>query len=196
MTDLPCTALDATSLSVALPVIAADLGGSAIEAFWAGTSFLLTSTVFQPTYASLSHIFGRKPLIFVALTLFAIGAIVAAVAQNFMTLLIGRSIQGVGAGGIISLTEIVVTDMVPLKERGKWFGFLSSMWAIGSVSGPIIGGAFAQKGTIVWLSLSVKRANLCQSHGDGYSGSTCPLSGSDMSWFSSFSIYSIVAPRL
>lgn len=56
-------ALDATSLSVALPIISHELGGTAIEAFWSGTSFLLTSTVFQPNFASLSHIFGRKPLV-------------------------------------------------------------------------------------------------------------------------------------
>lgn len=115
-------ALDATSLSVALPIIASKLHGTAIEAFWSGTSFLLTSTVFQPNYASFSHIFGRKPLVYVALTFFTVGAIIAALAKDFTTMLVGRSLQGVGAGGIISLTEIVITDMVPLRERGKWFG--------------------------------------------------------------------------
>ena len=115
-------ALDATSLSVALPIIASKLHGTAIEAFWSGTSFLLTSTVFQPSYASFSHIFGRKPLVYVALTFFTVGAIIAALAKNFTAMLVGRSLQGVGAGGIISLTEIVITDMVPLRERGKWFG--------------------------------------------------------------------------
>jgi MFS family permease len=114
-------ALDATSLSVALPIIASKLHGTAIEAFWAGTSFLLTSTVFQPSYASFSHIFGRKPLTYVALTFFAVGAIIAGAAKNFTTMLVGRSLQGIGAGGIISLTEIIITDMVPLRERGKWF---------------------------------------------------------------------------
>jgi MFS family permease len=115
-------ALDATSLSVALPIIASKLHGTAIEAFWSGTSFLLTSTVFQPNYASFSHIFGRKPLVYVALAFFTVGAIIAALAKNFTTMLVGRSLQGVGAGGVISLTEIVITDMVPLRERGKWFG--------------------------------------------------------------------------
>jgi hypothetical protein len=104
-------ALDATSLSVALPIMAKSLGGTSIEAFWAGTSFLLTSTVFQPVLGSLSHIFGRKPIIFTSLTLFGVGAIVAALANDFATVLIGRSIQGIGGGGIITLTEVVVTDM-------------------------------------------------------------------------------------
>ena len=114
--------MDATTLSVALPIIAAKLKGSAIEAFWSGTSFLLTATVFQPSYASFSHIFGRKPLVFVALTLFALGTIIAAVSNNFTVMLVGRSIQGVGGGGMISLTEVVITDLVPLRERGKWLG--------------------------------------------------------------------------
>lgn len=65
--------------------------------------------------------------------------------------MIGRSIQGVGGGGIISLTEIIITDLVPLRERGKWFGFQSLTWALGSVTGPLIGGAFAQDATWRWI---------------------------------------------
>ncbi|KAL8649797.1 MAG: hypothetical protein Q9210_004187 [Variospora velana] len=142
-------ALDGTSLSVALPVISSQLGGTAIEAFWSGTSFLLCSTIFQPSFASFSHIFGRKPMIMVGLVFFVAGAIVAATSQNFEVLLVGRSLQGIGGGGLIALTEIVVTDLVPLRLRGKWFGLISSMWALGSVSGPIIGGALAHGDTWV-----------------------------------------------
>src|SRR5271156_445178 len=86
-------ALDGTSISVALPIIAKKLHGTAIEAFWAGTSFLLCSTVFQPNYASFSHIFGRKPMVLVAVTMFFIGVMIAAFANNFALLLIGRSLQ-------------------------------------------------------------------------------------------------------
>lgn len=144
-------ALDATSISVALAIMARVLGGTAIEAFWAGTSFLLTSTVFQPVLGSFSHIFGRKPLVLFSLALFTIGAIVAAVAKNFTIILIGRSIQGIGGGGILCLTEIIVTDMVPLRERGKWFSFISSMWALGTVIGPLLGGGFAQNVSWRWI---------------------------------------------
>ena len=148
-------ALDATSLSVALPVgapsfssttisyttqiMAKALGGSAIEAFWSGTSFLLTSTVFQPVIGSFSHIFGRKTLIYVSLAFFLAGSIIAALANNFTVILVGRSIQGIGGGGIICLTEMVVVDTVPLRERGKWFSFFGAMWSLGTVAGPLLG---------------------------------------------------------
>ncbi|ETN37020.1 uncharacterized protein HMPREF1541_08008 [Cyphellophora europaea CBS 101466] len=149
-------ALDGTSLSVALPTIAEKLQGTALEAFWAGTSFLLASTVFQPTFASLSHIFGRMPVIIVSVTLFLAGVLMAALADNFTLLLVGRTIQGVGGGAIIALTEIIVTDLVPMRFRGQWMGILGAMWALGSVSGPVVGGAFAQVDAwrwIFWLNL-------------------------------------------
>lgn len=148
-------ALDATTLSVALAKITAALHGTAIEGFWAGTSFLLTSTVFQPVFGSLSDIFGRKPLILLALLFFGVGAIMAAVAHGSMALMLaGRSVQGVGGGGVLVLTEIVVTDLVPLRFRGNYFSMIGAMWAIGSVSGPIVGGALADSWRwIFWLNL-------------------------------------------
>jgi MFS family permease len=82
--------------------MAKKLHGTAVEAFWAGTSFLLCSTVFQPAFASFSNIFGRKPVILVALTFFTVGSIIPGVASNFTVVLVGRSIQGIGGGGIIS----------------------------------------------------------------------------------------------
>ena len=90
-------------------------------------------------------------MILVALSFFLVGAIVAGVAHDFATLLVGRSLQGVGGGGLIALTEIVVTDLVPLRLRGQWFGIISGMWSLGSVTGPIMGGAFAQKVSWRWI---------------------------------------------
>lgn len=74
-------------------------------------------------------------MVLLALTFFTAGTIISALAHNFAVLLVGRSIQGVGGGGIIALTYVIVTDLVTLRERGKWFGLISMMWAIGSVSG-------------------------------------------------------------
>ena len=89
-------------------------------------------------------------MVYTALVFFMVGAIVAAVADSFGPLLVGRSLQGIGGGGLIALTEILVTDLVPLRLRGQWFGIISAMWSIGSVTGPIVGGAFAQK--VTWVS--------------------------------------------
>ena len=146
-------ALDGESISVALPTIAERLNGSALEAFWAGTSFLLASLVFQPSYTALSHIFGRMPLIIVALTLFLAGVLIAALANNFTLLLVGRTIQGAGGGGIVCLAEIVVTDLVPMRQRAAWMGLFGSMWALGSVGGPVIGRAFAGANAWRWIFL-------------------------------------------
>uniref|UniRef100_L2G8B6 MFS multidrug transporter n=1 Tax=Colletotrichum fructicola (strain Nara gc5) TaxID=1213859 RepID=L2G8B6_COLFN len=127
-------AFDATTLSVALPTMSAELGGTALEAFWSGTSFLLASTVLQPTVAGLSSIFGRKPLVY-----------------SFRVVIVGRTIQGVGGGGILALCEVIVTDLVPLSVRGQWFSLLSAVWSVGTVTGPLIGAGFAQNVTWAWI---------------------------------------------
>ncbi|KAJ6259832.1 hypothetical protein Dda_5474 [Drechslerella dactyloides] len=148
-------ALDATIISVALfanrPIMAKELGGTATEAFWTGTSFLLASTVIQPIFGSFCHIFGRKPMVITALVFFTVGAILCAVAKDFTLILVGRTIQGIGGGGIIAVSEIILTDLVPLRERGKYFGFLSTMWALGSVLGPVLGGVFSEKVSWTWV---------------------------------------------
>ncbi|CZR51713.1 related to putative multidrug transporter [Phialocephala subalpina] len=86
-----------------------------------------------------------------ALFLFFVGTIVASVAKNVGELLVGRSIQGVGGGGLVGLTYVILADLVTLRERGKWMSVISLQWAIGSVLGPIIGGAFAEETTWRWI---------------------------------------------
>jgi MFS family permease len=144
-------ALDGTSISVALPIIADELNGTAMEAFWSGTSFLLSCTVFQPVYATFSHIFGRKALTLFAVILFLMGTIISALSHNMTLMLIGRTVQGAGGSGIIALTNVLITDLVPLRNRGNWVGVLGAVWALGSVSGPIVGGAFAAPSLWRWI---------------------------------------------
>ncbi|KAJ5701347.1 hypothetical protein N7488_008895 [Penicillium malachiteum] len=144
-------AIDGTSISVALPTMSKDLGGTTIEAFWTGTSFTLCSAVFQPVFSALSEAFGRRPLIVIAIVSFMIGAIIAGLANDFTHMLIGRSFQGVGGGGIITLTAVVIADIVPLSHRAKYFGMLSAIWSLGTVIGPVIGGCFAQKVSWRWI---------------------------------------------
>ncbi|CAG9990396.1 unnamed protein product [Clonostachys byssicola] len=146
--------LDGTAVTVALPIMANDLGGTAIEAFWTGTSFLLSSAVLQLPTAAWSGIFGRMPVLVACSFLFLIGVIVASVAKDFGTVFAGRVIQGVGGGGIILLNDIVVTDLVPMRQRGKYFGIVGGVWAFGSVCGPVIGGALAYEASwrgIFWM---------------------------------------------
>lgn len=107
--------------------------------------------VWQPNFITFSHLWGRRPLLLFAITLFTIGSIVCATAKNFTAMLVGRSIQGSGGGGIISITEVIITDMVPLRERGNYFAGISIVWAIGSVAGPIVGGALASRGAWRWI---------------------------------------------
>ncbi len=96
-------------------------------------------------------------MILVSLFLFSLGAILAAVTYGSMTLLlVGRSIQGIGGGGILVLVEIVVTDLVPLHFRGNYFSTIASMWSVGSVAGPLVGGAFTQEVSwryLFWINL-------------------------------------------
>jgi hypothetical protein len=78
-------------------------------------------------------------MVYIALTLFLAGTLIGATAKNFTLLLIGRMVQGIGGGGVVSLTDVVITDLVPLRLRGNYVGIISSQWAIGSVVGPVIG---------------------------------------------------------
>jgi hypothetical protein len=92
-------ALDGTILAVAIPTISHELHGTSLESFWAGTSFLLCSTVVQPLSASLSHIFGRMPVTLASVNLFLVGILLAGLSKSFGMLLAGRSVQGLGGGG-------------------------------------------------------------------------------------------------
>ncbi|KAK3681226.1 MFS multidrug transporter [Podospora appendiculata] len=143
--------LDGTSVSVALPIIADSLHGTAIEAFWTGTSFLLSSAVFQLPIGAFSDIFGRRIILTICTALFLIGIIISSVSNTFTPMLVGRTIQGVGGGGVILLNDIVITDLVPMRQRGAYFGIIGAIWGVGSVTGPVIGGAFAIGATWRWL---------------------------------------------
>lgn len=84
-----------------------------------------------------------------ALAFFLAGTIVASCATNFTALLIGRAFQGFGGGGIITTTEVILADLIPLRLRGLYFGLFNGVWSFGSVTGPILGAGFSQKATWV-----------------------------------------------
>ncbi|KAL5392877.1 hypothetical protein DPSP01_000572 [Paraphaeosphaeria sporulosa] len=143
--------LDSSILGPVLPAIARSLHGNANETFWAGTSYLVTCAIFQPFIVSLSDAFGRRQLLFSSLLLFTIGTVLCCLAENFRTLLAGRSIQGVGGGGALSLVLVIMTDIVPLRQRPKYYSLIQLAWAVGLLSGPIAGGGFAEHTTWRWI---------------------------------------------
>ncbi|KAG5291956.1 MFS multidrug transporter [Histoplasma ohiense] len=143
-------ALDSTIIVPVLPTIASDLNGTAVEAVWAGTSFLLTYAIFQPFIAAVSDIFGRREVMLASVSLFTAGSLIACLAQNFSMLLTGRSIQGVGAGGVFVLGYVILTDIVPLRQRPKFTAIIQIAWAIGTILGPLFGGIFAEHSTWRW----------------------------------------------
>jgi MFS family permease len=109
-----------------------------------GSAYLLPCAAFQPIYASLSDISGRKKVLFASLFLFLIGSIVGGVAQNMTTILAGRVIQGVGGGGLIPVSMIVLTDLVPLRQRPRYAAIIQVSIALGTILGPLIGGLFVE----------------------------------------------------
>ncbi|KAK8090789.1 mfs general substrate transporter, partial [Apiospora phragmitis] len=144
-------ALDATVLVPVLPSLALELDGSTIDAFWAGTSYLLACAVSQPFIAALSDIFGRKEMLFSSVVFFTAGtALCAPIAKNFTVFFAGRTLQGIGGGGIITMGQVIYADIVPLRQRPKYFSIVLAAWAIGSVIGPLIGGVFVDKLNWKW----------------------------------------------
>lgn len=144
-------AFDATTLSVAIPAMSAELGGNSVQAFWAGTSYPLAQAAMMLLWVSLSQCFGRRPILVVSLFLFGVGAVLPAVAHSWTLVLVGRAIQGVGGGGLVGLTTVIITDLVPLRERSGFYAMVSSIWALGTMTGPIIGGGLSNAGAWRWI---------------------------------------------
>ncbi|CAM1506373.1 Fc.00g060140.m01.CDS01 [Cosmosporella sp. VM-42] len=143
-------AFDATCICVCLPTIAQELKASTSESLSLGIVFLLGATGAQPIFIEFSDVIGRKSAYLVALVTFIVGTVVCGAATNTMMLLAGRGIQGFGAGGPLPLGALILTDMFTLRERSKWISFLNVSWALGTISGPLIGGVFTQNEQIGW----------------------------------------------
>ncbi|KAJ5953141.1 hypothetical protein N7454_000037 [Penicillium verhagenii] len=136
--------LDMTIFLPILPLIAEELKGNTTSTFWVGSAYLVPCAGFQPIWASLSDIYGRRKTLVAALGLFVIGSIVGCVAHSMATLLAGRVIQGIGGGGLIPLAMIVITDLVPLRQRPKYASIVQVSMALGTILGPLIGGCFEE----------------------------------------------------
>lgn len=134
------SAVEATIVTTAMPVIASDLGGFSRYS-WIFSSYLLMSAVTVLIYGKLADLFGRKPVLFFGLTVFLIGSILCGFAISMEQLILFRLIQGFGAGAVMPIATTIVGDIYTKEERAKIQGYLSSVWGISAVLGPAIGGS-------------------------------------------------------
>jgi EmrB/QacA subfamily drug resistance transporter len=143
-------ALDQTIMATATRTIADDLHGFNLQA-WATTAFLITSTISTPLYGKLSDIYGRRPFFLFAIGIFITGSMLCGLSQNMYELAAFRAIQGIGAGGLMSLALAIIGDIVPPRERARYQGFFLAVFGTASVLGPILGGFFAGADTLLWV---------------------------------------------
>jgi EmrB/QacA subfamily drug resistance transporter len=135
-------ALDQTIVGTSIVKIANDLHGFDLQA-WATTAYLITSTIVTPIYGKLSDIYGRKPFYLAAITIFVAGSAASTFSTSMYELAAFRAVQGLGAGGLMSLAMTILGDIVPPRERAKYQGYILAVFGLSTVLGPVLGGFFA-----------------------------------------------------
>jgi EmrB/QacA subfamily drug resistance transporter len=136
-------ALDTTMVATATPTIVGDLHGLR-DLSWITTAYLLGGLATMPLYGKLGDLYGRKRIFAVAMVLFLTGSALCGAAGSMTELIIFRGIQGLGAGGLVSLPMAMLADLVPARELGRWIGYSGFVFAFSSVAGPLVGGLFTE----------------------------------------------------
>ncbi|MCL6299986.1 MFS transporter [Streptomyces kronopolitis] len=144
-------ALDQTIVSTSIRTIADDLHGLSQQA-WATTAYLITSTIATPLYGKLSDLHGRKPYYLAAITIFVGGSVLCTFSTSMTELAAFRAVQGLGAGGLMSLALAILGDIVPPRERARYQGYMLGTFATSSVAGPLIGGALAGQDQLLGIT--------------------------------------------
>jgi EmrB/QacA subfamily drug resistance transporter len=151
MVGLLLAALDQTIVSTALKSIVEDFDGLA-HYTWVVTAYLLTSTASTPLYGKISDLYGRRPVFQFAIITFLIGSFAAGASTGMEQLIAFRAVQGLGAGGLMSLTFVIIGDIISPRERGKYQGYFGGVWGLSSVAGPLLGGYFSDHAQILGVS--------------------------------------------
>lgn len=136
-------AVEATIVSTAMPAIVAEIGGFS-KYSWIFSSYLLMNSVTILIYGKLADLFGRKPIFAFGIIIFLIGSVLCGLADSMETLIIYRFIQGIGAGAVMPVATTIVGDIYTVEERAKIQGYLSSVWGISAIIGPVLGGLFVE----------------------------------------------------
>lgn len=148
-------ALDQTIVATALPTIGRELGD--VEHLpWVVSAYLLAATAVTPLYGKFSDIHGRRVTLLVSISVFIVGSVACAAAPTMLVLILARALQGLGGGGLISLAQTIIADVVQPKERGRYQGYIASVFVTSSVVGPVLGGVFAEHlhwSVIFWINL-------------------------------------------
>ena len=143
-------ALDQTIVATALPTIVGDLGGLE-HISWVTSAYLLAQTAVTPLYGKLGDLYGRKRILQTAVVIFLIGSALCGQAQSMTELIAFRAVQGLGAGGLIVLTQAVIGDIVPPRERGRYQGIFGGVFGLASVAGPLLGGFIVEHWSWHWI---------------------------------------------
>jgi EmrB/QacA subfamily drug resistance transporter len=144
------SALDQTIVATALPEIADDLRGFE-DLSWVVTAYLLSTTVTVPLYGKLSDLYGRRSLFVVSISIFLLGSALCGLAQSMGQLIAFRALQGIGAGGLIPLSQAAIADLFSPRERGRYQGYMGAVWATAAVAGPLLGGTLTDSASWRWI---------------------------------------------
>ncbi|MET0693875.1 MAG: MFS transporter [Propionibacteriaceae bacterium] len=147
MLGLLLAELDSTIFATALPTVVGELHGVA-HMQWVTTAYVLAGTVVMPVYGKLGDLVGRKPLFIAALVVFVLGSVIGALSPDMGWLIAGRTVQGLGGGGLLILIQAIVADLVPARQRAPYMSVIGAVFAISAMLGPVVGGWLA--GGIGW----------------------------------------------
>jgi EmrB/QacA subfamily drug resistance transporter len=142
--------LDQTIVATSLSTMAQELDGWTLIS-WIVAAYLVASTVTTPIYGRLSDLYGRRSILLVSIGLFLLASVLCALSQTMIELIAARVVQGIGGGGLRSVSQAAIADVIPPRERGRYQGYLSSVMAISNVLGPVLGGFFSDYLSWHWI---------------------------------------------